>query len=124
MATDNRVAETLARAARRRRIQLGIIGVLTLLVLGVLAWAALQARNTTLYLKECTTPSTETDVHECYEDGQRRTGEAIKVLLEGQEFNRNLILCVLYVPPAERDEGARLTCEKQARQTTEGKGKR
>lgn len=113
--SDQQVRETLARAARRRRIQQAVIGIGLLLVLAVLARAAVDARNTATYLKDCTTPSTATETHACYEEGQRRTAEAINTLLEGQRYNRNLIVCVLSIPAPERTPDAKAVCRRRTR---------
>lgn len=114
-----RAQATLDRAARNRRRDRLVFGFAALLLLGTLVWAVLENRATGDYLVECTTPSTSDSFHECYELGQRRTAEAIKVLLDGQRYNAAMVLCVLDVPPEKRTPETRTKCEAKARAEVE-----
>ena len=120
------VTEALERAAHRRRVQNAVIGAVLVLVAAagasglILAASALSEINATSdYLKECTTPSTDTEFHRCYEDGQRRTAEAIKTLIDAQEYQGRVQICVLSISPESRTPKNIAQCEVEAREQVE-----
>lgn len=122
MTDHSPVLEAIERNQRRRRILIAVIGMLLVLIgaagttgLWLAAQSLSEVRASSDYLKECTTPSTSTDFHQCYESGQLRTAEAVKALFENQAYNRDLIICVLLVPPTDRNLQAKEICEKQVR---------
>lgn len=126
MATSD-VSEVLERAAHRRRVQNAVIGAVLVLVtaagasgLFLAASALSEIEATSDYLKECTTPSTDRDFHRCYEDGQRRTAAAIKTLIDAQEYQGALQICVLSLPPDGRTEAALESCEEDSRAKVDG----
>lgn len=121
MATSE-VAEALERAAHRRRVQNAVIGAVLVLVtaagasgLFIAASALSEIEATSDYLKECTTPSTDRDFHRCYEDGQRRTAEAIETIVDSQDYNSLLLVCLLSFPPDERTEQDIEDCKTDSR---------
>lgn len=117
--TDQRVvAETLARAARRKRIQQALISLGLLVALIFNGVTLLEIQTTSDYLKECTTPSTDVNFHRCYEDGQRRTQEAVKAIVDSQTYNSALLVCLLSIPPAERTDADLTRCKRES--TVEG----
>lgn len=116
---DPRAKKILADTGRRKNILLGIIA-LVILVLGIPVVLVLnEVRASSAYLKECTTPSSETETHGCYEESQKRTKEILRALFDNQAYNRDLIICVLFVPTEERDEPAKQKCEREARSQVE-----
>lgn len=122
------MAKTLERAARRRRVQMAVISAVLVLVIAAaaaglfLAALALSEINDTAdYLKECTTPSTDVEFHRCYEDGQRRTQEAVQAIVESQNYNSALLVCLLSFPPDERTDQDIKDCERKSLEAvTEG----
>lgn len=126
MTDHSPVLEAIERNQRRRRILIAVIGTLLVLIgtagatgLWLAAQSLSEVRASSDYLKECTTPSTSTDFHQCYESGQLRTAEAVRALFENQAYNRDLIICVLFVDSEDRNEASKQKCEQQAAKALE-----
>lgn len=112
--SDPQVAEALTRAARHKRIQQAILGLAIFAILAFATVALLAIRDTSAYLKECTTPSTPTEYHACYEQGQKRTAEVVGQILEAQRYNANLTVCLLSFAPDERTQADIERCQETA----------
>lgn len=108
------VAEALTRAARTKRIQQAVIGVVIVAILAFLTAALLAISDQGAYLKECTTPSTSTEYHACYERGQKATAEVVGQILEAQRYNANLTVCLLSFTADERTQADVERCQRTA----------
>jgi len=80
------IEKSVGRAHRRRGgviAAAAIVGVLVLIQGGVFLWSQVAARSERRTLIECSSPSTPTDRHECFEDRElasvARTGRAASV---------------------------------------------
>lgn len=114
------VADALAHAAHRRRVQSAVIGIALAAILAVVAWGVLQIAHTSAdvkdlaeYLNECTTPSNG-ELHECYEQGREQTAVAIQTLLDNQEYNADLVVCLLSFTPEKRTRADVAHCRETA----------
>lgn len=112
--THDRLRQELRQTARHRRIQNAIIGISILVVVTFATLALFEIRRTSDYLKECTTPSTDTEFHRCYEDGQQRTQEAVQAIVDRLDYNAALQVCLLSIPPDVRTDRDIAHCEREA----------
>lgn len=87
----------MERAVALTLLVVNTVGVVGIIIIGVLLLNVAQVnRNNTNILRECTTPSTSRDVHECYEDGSARTAKAVTRLGQVQII---VAECVAVGPP-------------------------
>lgn len=102
--------ETSVACAHRRRTMLIVTTALTAFFVALQGSAFLRlelaSREERRLLLECSTPSMPGDVHECYEDVERRTAEAVAVvgarsMAVGQcvvDRARDVRICVEQIP--------------------------
>lgn len=99
------------QAKRSRRIRLAFVAVAVVIGLVMLAGVGISAivqdnRKTNRLLVECTTPGPRTPTaadpttgHACYDEGQRRTGEAVAAILVGINSQIEHALERVGIPP-------------------------